>query len=246
MTLSRNFQAALEIDPDYADTHFRLATAYENLGQFKRLKLTISAPWIWTRCDFAPIPRINQIIQKVAASIEDDAFSFVDSAAAFEQASQPFQPGWNLLLEHVHYDFAGNHVLAAEISRSIVSNLTATDDYQPLPSVEVASRVGFPNYDTIEEIKNLQGMIQQPPFPGQSNYTELEEFLDDKLESVTEEVGSPSGSVQRRQDVVNSGLADWKLHFELAVLNQRLRNQPAMYYHLNKFLNCIRTTVKAT
>ena len=69
--------------------------------------------------------KINQIIQEVAASVEDDAFSFVDSAAAFEQASQPFQPGWNLLLEHVHYDFAGNHILAAEISRSIMSNLTS-------------------------------------------------------------------------------------------------------------------------
>ncbi|RZW14334.1 MAG: tetratricopeptide repeat protein, partial [Desulfobulbaceae bacterium] len=27
------FQAALEIDPNYADTHFRLATAFENLGE---------------------------------------------------------------------------------------------------------------------------------------------------------------------------------------------------------------------
>ena len=79
-------------------------------------------------------------------------------------------------------------------------------------------------------------MIQHPPFPGQSNYTELENFLNDKLESVTEEVGSPREVVQRRRDIVNSGLADWKVHFELAVLNQRLRNPPAMYYHLNKIL----------
>ena len=52
-----NFQAALEIDPDYADTHFRLATAYENLGELRRLKLTMNVPWISTHCDFAPIPK---------------------------------------------------------------------------------------------------------------------------------------------------------------------------------------------
>jgi tetratricopeptide (TPR) repeat protein len=230
------FQAALDIDPDYADTHFRLATAYENLGESKKAKSHYERALDLDALRFRADTEINQIIQKVATSVENDAFSFVDSAAAFEQASQPFQPGWNLLLEHVHYDFAGNHVLAAEISRSIVSNLTAPDDYQPLPSLEVARRIGFPNYDTIAEIQNLQGMIQQPPFPGQSNYSEFESYLDDKLENVTREVRTPVEAIQRYRDVVNSGLADWKAHFELAVLHQRLRNPSAMYYHLKQIL----------
>ena len=77
-------------------------------------------------------------------------------------------------------------------------------------------------------------MNQQPPFPGQSNYSELKDFVNDKLASVTREVGAPATVVARRKDIVNSGLADWKIHFELAVLNQRLRNPPAMYYHLNQ------------
>jgi len=231
-----NFQAALEIDPEYADTHFRLATAFENAGNFEEAKTHYQRALDLDALRFRADTRINQIIHEVAANIEGDAFSFVDNAAAFEQASQPFQPGWNLLLEHVHYDFSGNHVLAAEISHSIISNLTAADNYQPLPSVEVAKRIGFPNHDTIAEIKNLQGMIQHPPFPGQGNYTELENVLNDKLESVTNEVGSQRAVVQRRRDVVSSGLADWRVHFELAVLNQRLRNPSAMYYHLNQIL----------
>jgi tetratricopeptide (TPR) repeat protein len=230
------FQAALEIDPDYADTHFRLATAFENLGNFQEAKTHYERALDLDALRFRADSRINQIIQKAAASVENDAFSFVDSAAAFEQASQPFQPGWNLLFEHVHYYFSGNHILAAEISRSIISNLTAAANYQPLPSVEVARRIGFPNHDTIEEIKNLQGMIQHPPFPGQSNYTGLQNFLNDRLENVTKEVGSQRAVVQRRRGAVSSGLADWKVHFELAVLSERLRNRSAMYYHLNQIL----------
>ena len=230
------FQEALEIDPDYADTHFRLATAFENTGKFQEAKTHYQRALDLDALRFRADTTINQIIQNVAASVENDTFSFVDSAAAFEKASQPYQPGWNLLLEHVHYGFFGNHVLAAEVSRSIMSSLASSDDYEPLPSAEVANRVGFPNYDTIEEIKNLQGMIQQPPFPGQSNYAALENFLNDRLENVTREVGSQMEVVQRRRDVMNSGLADWKIHFELAVLNQRLRNPPAMYYHLNQIL----------
>jgi tetratricopeptide (TPR) repeat protein len=79
-------------------------------------------------------------------------------------------------------------------------------------------------------------MIQHPPFPGQSNYAELQQFLDDKLQGVIEEVGSSMAVVQRRREVADAGLADWKVHFELAVLSQRLRNTSAMYYHLNKIL----------
>ncbi len=228
------FQAALEIDHDYADTHFRLATAYENLGKFQKAKTHYERALDLDALRFRADTRINQIIRKVAASVENDAFSFVDSAAAFEQASQPFQPGWNLFLEHVHYDFSGNHILAAEISRSIISNLTASDAYQPLPSVEVARRIGFPNYETIEVIKKLQSMVQHPPFPGQSNYIELEKFLSEKRASATKEVGSPTEVVQRRRDIVNSGLADWKVHFELAALGRNMRNPQAMYYHLKK------------
>ena len=231
-----HFQDALGIDPGYADTHFRLATAFENLEKHTEAKTHFERALDLDALRFRADTRINQITEEVAAGAGRDALSYVDSAAAFEQASEPFQAGWNLLLEHVHYDFNGNHVLAAEIARSIVTNETGSDDYQPLPGAEVARRIGFPNYDTAEEIRTLQGMIEHPPFPGQSNYADLEDFLGDKLASVSREVGSPRDVIRKRTDVVNSGLADWKLYFELAVLNQRRRNPQAMYYYLDKIL----------
>ena len=230
------FQAALAIDPDYADTHFRLATALENAGQLQQARTHYQQALDLDALRFRADTRINQIIQQAVARIGDDVVSFVDSAAAAERASQPFQPGWNLLLEHVHYDFAGNNVIASGISRSIVNSLTGTDAYQPLPAAEVARRVGFPNFDTITETRNLQRMIQRPPFPRQSNYSALQQSLEDRLQGVIREVGSSADVLQRRQEVADSGLADWKVHFELAVLNERLGNKPAMYDHLNRII----------
>ena len=49
-------------------------------------------------------------------------------------------------------------------------------------------------------------------------------------------IGTPAEVLRKRADLVNSGLADWKIHFELAVLNQRRRNAPAVDYHLNRIL----------
>ena len=231
-----HFKAALEIDPGYADSHFRLATTLENLGKFPESRTHYERAVDLDALRFRADTTINQIIRNVAASVESGVLSYVDSAAEFAQTSQPFQPGWNLFLEHVHYDFSGNHILAAGIARPIVSRVTAADDYRPLPEAEVARRVGFPNHDTPAEIQTLLAMIQQPPFPGQSNFTRLQGFLSGKLDSVAAEVGSPGEVMQRRQDIVRSGLADWKIHFELAVLNQRLGNSSAMYEHLDKIL----------
>ncbi len=231
-----SFRAALQIDPNYADTHFRLATAYENLGEFDSAGTHYEQALNLDALRFRADTQINQIIHEVAARAEADSLTFVDSAQAFEKASAPYQPGWNLLLEHVHYDFSGNHILATEIARSIVSNVIGDNAFNTMPRPMVASLVGFPNYDTVEEIKNLQGMIQQPPFPGQSNYAELKALLEDKADSIASGLGSQATVIQRRQDAIASGFADWKLHFELAVLNQRRRNPTAMYQHLNTIL----------
>ena len=233
---ARYFRAALEIDPEYADTHFRLATALENLGNHQEARTHFERALDLDALRFRADTRINRIIREVAAGAGDDALSFVDSAAAFEQVSDPYEPGWNLLLEHVHYDFAGNHVLAAVISRSIVGDLASGNSFEPLPAAEVARRVGFPNFDTIAEIENLQGMIEHPPFPGQSNYADLAAFLNGKLERITAAVGTSEAVIRRRQDAVRAGLVDWKVYFELAVLNQRLGNSKAMYYFLEQII----------
>jgi tetratricopeptide (TPR) repeat protein len=79
-------------------------------------------------------------------------------------------------------------------------------------------------------------MTQRPPFPGQSNYAGLQQSLEDRLQSLTREVGSSTAVLQRRREVADSGLADWKVHFELAALNERLGNRPAMYHHLKQII----------
>ena len=113
-----------------------------------------------------------------------------------------------------------------------MKTVTGRSTAAPLSRDEVAARVGSPNHDTIGELQNLQGMIRQPPFPGQGNYVEFQAFLDQKLAAASAEVGSWEDVIRRRQVLVRNGIADWKIHFELAVLNQKLENWRAMYFHL--------------
>lgn len=232
----RHYKSALAIDPGYADSHFRIATVYEHLKQFDKSRDHYKKALDNDALRFRTDTKLNEIVRDVARRVDLNAFDFVDGAAAFEQASHPFQPGWNLFLEHVHYDFSGNYVLAAEMASAIVATVSANEGYQPLSQSEVARRTGFPNHETIDVMKDLLDMIRKPPFPGQSNFGELEAFVNNKIQSVTRKVGSPAEVVKRRQTLVASGVADWKVYYELAVLNKHLRDQTAADNNFNRVL----------
>ncbi|MEC7096046.1 MAG: tetratricopeptide repeat protein, partial [Pseudomonadota bacterium] len=228
------WQQAIALDAGHADSHFQLATSLENLGEFALARSHYERALDLDGLRFRADTRINAIIERVARGYDSSNVSFVNSSKGFDRASAPYAPGWDLLVEHVHYDFSGNAVLARIFARAIARHLSPTTPPKLLKTEEVAARIGFPNHETIENLKNLQGMAKQPPFPGQSNYQDYLAFLATELSSVTGEVGEPKDVVRRRQQVLVNGEGDWKLHFEMTALARHLKNKQAQYYHLDQ------------
>ena len=228
------WQQAIALDAGHADSHFQLATSLENLGEFALARSHYERALDLDGLRFRADTRINAIIERVAREYDSNQVSFVNSSKGFDRASAPYAPGWDLLVEHVHYDFSGNAVLARIFARAIARYLSPTTPPKLLKTEEVAARIGFPNHETIENLKNLQGMAKQPPFPGQSNYQDYLAFLANELSSVTGEVGEPKDVVRRRQQVLVNGEGDWKLHFEMTALARHLKNKQAQYYHLEQ------------
>ena len=228
------WQQAIALDAGHADSHFQLATSLENLGEFALARSHYERALDLDGLRFRADTRINAIIERVARGYDSSIVSFVNSSKGFDRASAPYAPGWDLLVEHVHYDFSGNAVLARIFARAIARHLSPTTPPELLKTEEVAARIGFPNHETIENLKNLQGMAKQPPFPGQSNYQDYLAFLATELSSVRGEVGEPKDVVRRRQQVLVNGEGDWKLHFEMTALARHLKNKQAQYYHLEQ------------
>ncbi len=228
------WQQAIALDAGHADSHFQLATSLENLGEHALARSHYERALDLDGLRFRADTRVNAVIERVAREYDASKVSFVHSAKGFDRASAPFAPGWDLLVEHVHYDFLGNAVLAQIFARAISRHLSPTTPAKLLKPEEVAARVGFPNHETIENLTNLQGMAKQPPFPGQSNYQDYLAFLATELSSVTAEVGEPKDVVRRRQQVLVGGEGDWKLHFEMTALARHLKNKQAQYYHLDQ------------
>ena len=172
------------LDDGHADTHFQLATSLEKKGQHTVARTHYEHALDLDGLRFRADTRINATIERVATDYPQNQVSFVHSLKAFDQASAPHPPGWNFLVEHVHYDFEGNAVLARVFSRAIARHLAASAPRATLSNDEVAARIGFPNHETVENIENLQGIADQPPFPWQSNYHDYLAFLAVELSKV--------------------------------------------------------------
>lgn len=230
------YRAMLDIDQEYADSHFRLATVLENMRNYDQAKMHFEAALRYDIKRFRTDTVLNEIIGKVAADKKYNQLTYVDSVAVFNEASSPSVPGWDLLHEHVHFDYDGNYYLAREFTQAIMSHLNPSQGYTRLSKSRAAELIGFPNHETNQVMNRLLGMVQKAPFTNQSNYVELEAHTKARKDAVVEEVSNPADAVARRQNIIAQGLADWKIHYELAELNRFLRNKDASYFHLTELI----------
>ncbi len=230
------YQDLLKLDETYADSHFHLATILEELNDYKSAKEHFKLALHYDTKRFRTNHVINEIIESVANSLVSSPFSYVNSVEAFDNASHPYAPGWDLLHEHVHFDYMGNYLLAREFTHAIMSDLSLTEGYKPLPKGEAKALIGFPNHETNQVMNRLLSMVKKPPFTQQSNSKALVVHTENRTSQISSEVGNPADVVKRRQPLVEQNLADWKIHYELAELNRFLRNKEAAFFHLKKLV----------
>ncbi len=218
------YREALALSPDYAETHFQLARVFEAQDRLDQAKNHYRLARDLDALRFRADSTINQVIREVADQFSQDGVTLIDAAAAFESESLPHQPGWNLLLEHVHYDFSGNVVLANAFGKAILDRLDLDVSSDPLDAEQLARLVGFPNYETLENLKMVAALADKPPFTGQSNYEELKQFLVSRAGELETELGTLKTLIQKRRTVLNSPATDWRFFFEVAVLAERQGN----------------------
>ncbi|MFT4809852.1 MAG: tetratricopeptide (TPR) repeat protein [Paraglaciecola sp.] len=230
------YRALQDIDSEYADSHFRLATVLEKRGNYDQAKEHFEAALHYDTKRFRSNHVINEIIEAVANDETSEELTYVDNVAVFNSVSQPFAPGWGLLHEHVHFDYDGNYHLAREFTHAIMSDLNLSENYVRPEKYQAAALIGFPNHETIQVMDRLLSMVQKPPFTYQSNYVELEANTAARRNDIEKQVGHPSDVIERRKLIVEQGLADWKIHYELAELNSFLRDKDASYFHLTELI----------
>ena len=128
-------------------------------------------------------------------------------------------------------------MLANAFGKAILDRLDLDVSSDPLDSEQLARLVGFPNYETLENLKMVAALADKPPFTGQSNYEELKQFLVSRSGELETELGTLKTLIQKRRTVLNSRATDWRFFFEVAVLAERQGNAKVARRFLSRRLS---------
>jgi len=128
---------ATRLNPENADSTFFLARALEAAGRFAEAHSAYSRARDLDFNPFRALSSFADIVREIAAG--SDHVLCADAEKAFQSASAPRAPGFDLFLDYVHPTKRGNLILAKLVfdllvERRILGTPAATTDFQPLPS----------------------------------------------------------------------------------------------------------------
>jgi tetratricopeptide (TPR) repeat protein len=159
---------------------------------------------------------INGIIREVARA---RGTALLDAEAAFRRASPHGVPGDELLFEHVHMTFEGNHVIAREALEQIATLLPPKGSAPALSSEECARRLGLTPWHRHKLLREVIDRVRRPPFEGRLGSAERRARLEAQARALRPLLG-PSGLASAIEAVSSlaAGSRDWELHESFAEL----------------------------
>jgi tetratricopeptide (TPR) repeat protein len=173
---AEQFQAAAQLDDNFADLRFRQGECALALGQTQPAQRHFQAARDLDTLRFRCDRKLNDLIRQVASHREGEHILLADAERVYAEQSPDGLPGENLFYEHVHLNFAGNYLLArtigAEIEKLLPGWVAArSGTNRPWPSAaDCARRLGWSDLDKLDVLNEILTRISAAPFTGQLNH----------------------------------------------------------------------------
>ena len=178
----REYAAALAIDDQWADLHFRIGRLRLEEHRLPEARTELQAALDWDALRFRADSKLNDIVRSFAGAGQSGV-EVVDLAATAAAAAPDGVPGDELLYEHVHLNLAGTYGAARELFVRVTRDLerrglVATGRRaEPLALPEVRRRLGYTTYEQAMIIQEMLARFSKPPFTLQAdNAARLETY----------------------------------------------------------------------
>lgn len=172
------FHRAEQIDGDYAELNFRLASCYYQRKNYVKAKEYFIKAKNTDTLIFRPKSELNQVlVDDYEKKSGDAAIRLVDIEKICASVSLDTIPGANLFYDHVHFNIEGNFLVASSIFESMRANGWIPTAASVAPrqennqlKIECLKRVGYTDIDHCTGLKNIIQLLSKPPFSHQLNY----------------------------------------------------------------------------
>ncbi len=240
------FRQATVIDDEYADLLFRIARCYYESESYRQAKKYYSNARDMDTLRFRADTRINEIIREAAESMADGGVVLVDTAKALSDESPHGIPDRNQFYEHVHLNFAGNYVVAEQLSKQIdkelAERLQASPPAKPiLRRQECEKRLAYTDWDRYKSAEITESRLRRPPFTEQLDHEKVLEWWQDqmkRLEKCKSDKSRLSAINASYEQALTDRPEDWLLHARYAQFLIEVRqNDKEAAKHLRLYLN---------
>jgi tetratricopeptide (TPR) repeat protein len=202
------FGEALRIDPEFAETSYRLGMISVVQGDTAPARRHFLDALHWDALRFRPDGRVNEIIRHVAKEA-GSSVTLVD--AAREMGSDPESsvplPGHDILFDHVHFNWTGNHRLAFRLAEACAASLAlkAPPSGAWLDAEGCAAALGYTPEAQLRMLQVVVQLMLRPPFTSQITFSENQAALKRDVGLANAQIDAP-GAKAADMDAVNKAL----------------------------------------
>jgi tetratricopeptide (TPR) repeat protein len=228
-----NYQAAAQIDPSFAELHFRWAQCDLALTNLEEARLHFELARNLDTLPFRADTRLNTIIASSAKKHAGEGVKFVDGVATLARQTPLEIPGRELMYEHVHLNFDGNYWLARAVADSIVDLLPNAVRQEGRPdwasAHQCGARLGLTDWDRRRVYESLLRRMAEPPFVNQIYHADQMERLRQSVASLRARQ-TPEALEKARamyHDALEAAPNDFYLRAGFAKLEEDANNLPA-------------------
>lgn len=193
------FSQALQLEPQHAEAHYRLAQCELALTKADAAKEFQAA------CDLDALPfradtRINELIRQSAQKHAGGRMVLCDASKLLAPVETGQSTGDETFYEHVHFNFDGNYRLgkiwAEQVGQALIAtgNLPAKADWASASECE--QRLGLSVWNREFVLQAVVRRLESPPLSGQFNNPARLQRIEEQIQQLHQQEGQP-GAVSR-------------------------------------------------
>jgi tetratricopeptide (TPR) repeat protein len=170
------YESAAQIDDRYAELQYRMGRCLMGEEKYEEARGHFIAARDLDVLRFRADTQINRIIREVGEEYGGEGAHIVDAEQilASEEASRGGIAGEELFFEHVHFEFAGNYLLARAVFDGVEKALpqlaAAGGQTSPLTQRECAEALALTPKNELVRLQSMVPLMSRPPFTNQPGH----------------------------------------------------------------------------
>ena len=240
------YRKAEAIDPGHAELQYRLATCASAEGRHDESRVRFARARDLDALRFRADSTEESIVRRIAEQHAGFGLRLVDIAKTAADASPNGVPGEELFLDHVHFTFAGNHLVSVALLDAMRDLLPpwvqAEDSSRPaLDEAGCARQLVFTELDRYMLAETMGERLAHPPFVAQADHAlHVKRYSDERARLAARgKAGAMDEDLRAYRTALAAGPVHWTVRERFARIAQRLGDNTTAeseWRHLTKEL----------